>query len=59
MTGLLLTLHKKSLNGKPRSRAKANICLEAVATLLIVLQRHMSVMRQAITEAPALLPVEL
>jgi hypothetical protein len=39
----ILTLHKNPENGSPRSLAKANICLDAVATLLIVLHKHIRV----------------
>jgi hypothetical protein len=46
---------RKSLQGIPRSRANANIWREAVATLLIALQRHMSVINEDMTVAPALL----
>ena len=48
---------RKVLNGMPRSRANANICREAVATLLIVLHRHIRMIRHAMTVEPALLPV--
>ena len=55
----LHTRHKNEEKGNPLSLAKANICLDAVATLLMVLQRHMSVMRAAIMLAAALFCVEL
>lgn len=51
--GRIRTLQSQPENGKPRSRANANICLDAVATLLMALQRVNSVMMQVITVVPA------
>ena len=55
----ILTLQSQLANGKPRSRANANICLDAVATLLIALQRVNNVIMQVMIEAPACDPVAL
>lgn len=54
-----LTRQRNGENGRARSRAKAYIWREVVATLLSVLQRLMTMMRQVMAVVPLFEPVAL